>query len=157
MKKKLTQISNALIAFLFLGMAALVFTGLMSGCARPTLQKTHTVERIIKDSLIYLPGAIVEKAVDLGNNAELEIDRWYEYSDSLEKVRLKFMKDKFNKLQMKAECSPDTVTVNHTYTLEKDTELKTIIVNKTPWWAWLLIGAFGSIATLFFVLNMIRR
>jgi hypothetical protein len=140
----------SIVWFSFVGM-------LLGGCQRPSIQSTHTKEVIKKDSLIYLSGANVEKVILIDSLAHLEPGRWYEHWDSLHNAQISYMRDKLNRLQMKATCPPDCVRVVVTHTIEKQHTTETIEKKVTPRWVWVVLGISISMFALGFILTLVRR
>ena len=115
---------------------------LLTGCQRVVPYKeSHTIER--RDSLVYLPGASVEKTVYLDSTTAWPIEQWQRHTDSLHRAELRYMRDRFGRLHLQANCPPDTIRVQNT----RETRIveKVLEKTKTPIWAWLLIGALCAL------------
>lgn len=144
-RKFIKTMAQAVTTFILLCIAGFVMAAMLS-CKRDQIMNTSTREIIRKDSLIFLPGATVEKAILIDSLGKLETGKIYEHFDSLNRVQLSYMRDKFNRLNLSAKCSPDTVYAPVTIIHEKSLETITkppVVVEVTPKWVWITIGALG--------------
>lgn len=151
MRRMKAKVAKLVVYLIHLAVTVMML-GLLTNCTRivPGENTVHTKEVIKKDSLVYLPSAQVEQSVSLDSVGQLQIGHWYTFSDSLNKVQLKYMRDQMNRLRIKAERPPDTIKVENNYTFEKEITTRTVTQteNKVPFWYWLILGASTPFAAI---------
>lgn len=158
MKRIVHDVAILIIALVYFVVVAYMFTN----CTRPTAKEHYTKEVIKKDSLIYLPAATVEKSLPVDSISELLSANWYHYFDSLGRAQISFMRDKFNRLQMRAKCPNDTLKIETVTIREKQHKTETVEKKIYPVWVWIILGAsfslfVSSVVMFAFVSRYIRR
>lgn len=115
--------------------------------------KDSSYVETVRDTTVIGPGAKAETSLNIDSISSLISGNWYTYFDSLNRVSIAYMKDRFGRLNLKAETKP---SVFNFPIKTKTIHTKQIIVQppriekEVPFWAWLLIGVL--LAWLVFIL-----
>lgn len=139
------------------------FSGLfiVFGCQRTvhTSSKDSSYVETVRDTTVTTKGAKVETKINLDSISNLESGHWYEYFDSLNRVSIAYMKDRFGRLNLKAESKPATFNFpikTKTYVINKQTHTESI-TKETPRWAWCVMGGLGSLLFAMLLGSALKR
>ena len=125
---------------------------LLTGCPRQIIKEKHTVT--IRDTTIYLPGATVEKTINIERLIAAPADtQLMHLIDSTGRVSASLYKDLYNQIRLRAECKPETVQIPGAIRTEYIDRTIPVPGDCNPpavaWWGWLLIGLLvGAVAWL---------
>lgn len=145
-------------AILLLGLAAIAIL-LLTGCPRQIIKEKHTVT--VRDTTIYLPGASVEKTINIERLIAAPADtQLLHLIDSTGRVSAELYKDLYNQIRLRATCNPETLTLPGAIRTEYiDRTIPVPGDCKPPavaWWGWLLIGLLVG-AVVWLVLKIFVR
>jgi hypothetical protein len=139
------------------------FSGLfiVFGCQRTihTSSNDSSYVETVRDTTMVRPGAKVETKIDLDSISNLQSGHWYEYFDSLNRVSIAYMKDRFGRLNLKAESKPATFNFpikTKTYVINNQTHTESI-KKETPRWAWCVMGGLASLLIAMVIGTALRR
>jgi hypothetical protein len=131
------------------------------GCKRPLQTSTRDSSYVetVRDTTMVRPGAKVETKINLDSISHLEQGHWYEYFDSLNRVSIAYMRDRFGRLNLKAESKPATFNFpikTKTYVIKQNTHTKETL-KQTPVWNWLIIGGLGTLLLAILIGKSLKR
>ena len=156
MKKIIKDTFILLVSIVWFGGLFIVF-----GCKRPPVTSTRDSSYVetVRDTTMSRPGAKVETSIGIDSISQLSEGHWYEYFDSLNRVSIAYMRDRFGKLNLKAESKPATFTFpikTKTYIIKQNTHTKET-VKQTPVWNWLIIGGLGTLLLAILIGKSLKR
>ena len=157
MKKIIKDIIILAIAIAWFGSLSSLIS-----CTRKLSQsssKDSSYVETVKDTTVSAPGAKAETSINIDSINALNNGQWYEYFDSLNRISIAYMKDKFGKLNLKAQSKAAEFHFpikTKTYVI-RENHHTTNTVSKTPIWAWLLIGGLGTLLLAIFIGKALKR
>lgn len=156
MKKYIHDTIILLIAVAWFGSLSTLIS-----CTRKISQsssKDSSYAETVRDTSVSVLGAKAETGINIDSIKGLVNGHWYEYFDSLNRISIAYMKDKFGRLNLKAESKPSNFSFpikTKTYVI-RENHHTTSTVSKTPIWAWLFIGGLGTLLLVLILKNTLK-